>query len=385
MAFGSCVAQPNSYCFAYAACENIITDFEMNNANIINNTPLKDGTPHDGKKLDDNDVKLLSDTCSKDNIATLEGIRDCTAFCQHHMCCFNDLESENCKIYHADECEAYGVCKILVDGPEDVIVGSVVNNANPTFKADCMQSNLHKNLDSCKTQCERYECCFRGVDSCYKDQALECDEYYVCEEFYMDDDPDGGVGGETQQQSGASNQVQANNNNNPGSNQGTNDAAITKDSGIANAVQAVCALEEEDVTDGAWVTACHALCADYLCCFSTEGTESNCRDLYGNAVCDAYQGCVVLHTSSLEEETSNDNNGMIGDTDNSEDQRQQEIDEVNELCVSKARRDPRLAGKCQLACNARSCCFEDGAFGCSSMNEEWCDEFQACEVMYSGV
>ena len=48
-AFGSCVGELNSYCFAYAACENVLGDFEMNNVALgrpggdaleANNEPL---------------------------------------------------------------------------------------------------------------------------------------------------------------------------------------------------------------------------------------------------------------------------------------------------------------------------------------------------------
>jgi len=378
--FGSCVAQPNSYCFAYAACENIVSDFEMDNANNIDNMEIV---------LNAQDVKLLSDTCSKENIASLMGIRDCTAFCQHHMCCFNDLWSENCMSDHVSECEAYVACQILVDGPGDVDAGSVVTTVpgaatnaivvDHVFKETCMQSNLHKNWDICKAHCSRYECCFRSVDSCYTDQALECDEYYICEEFYL-----------YEQTFGELNQVQGNtnngnvNNNNQGSNQDKYDP------NIAHAVQAVCRIEDKNPGDDAWVTACHALCADYLCCFSEEGTESNCQVSYGNAVCNAYAGCSVLHTTSSSEEESNENMGNTGNAIGvaapaSSLSEQEAIDEVTKSCVAKARRDPWQADQCRQACDRRSCCFIDGVGNCSRMNKYWCDEFEACEVLYSGL
>lgn len=389
--FGSCVAQTNSYCFAYAACENTITDFEMNNANAISNTPLKDGTPHDDKVLNAQEVQLLADTCSEDNIASLEGIRDCTAFCQHHMCCFNEMESENCGGDHVRECEAYGVCAILVDGPSGVSAGDELNTdpaaealavvSNPksqlhTFEVDCVQSNLRTNWDICKSHCLRYECCFRSVNSCYTENAKECDKHYQCEEFYLPDDdvmagpavhielgiPDGG----------ASNQE-------PGLKKDSNPGSSTNvNPGIAGAVSAVCSLEAENPNDDAWVTACHALCADYLCCFSAEGTTSSCRDSMGAATCDAYQGCSVLHPASSSQETEN----KVETSASFEERKQAEIDAVNKSCTSNARRDPRTAALCNKACGVRQCCFQDGIGNCFNMNKSYCDEFAACEVLY---
>ena len=73
--------------------------------------------PDQGGLLNAADVSFLEDTCSMGNIATLDGIRDCTAFCQHHLCCFSDDPDENCRGEHAAECEAYEACRNLTDGP----------------------------------------------------------------------------------------------------------------------------------------------------------------------------------------------------------------------------------------------------------------------------
>lgn len=385
MAYGSCVAETNSYCFAYAACENVITDFEMNN--VAQGMQVEEDP--DGM-LNALDVQLLSDTCSKDNIATLEGIRDCTAFCQHHLCCFSELEGENCVKDHVGECQAYDSCQILVDGPEDGVGGdgdgdenknggnnddnaptSNTNNGGlHTFKTDCLQNNFKDNWDLCKNHCSRFECCFSGVDSCYKENALECDEYYLCEEFYLDDKKgDTDVSG-----GGASNQIAA-----PSENDGANDHTDSNvNAGIENAVHAVCGLEGDHPGDDSWVTACHALCANYLCCFSTDGTQSNCRDAVGDDVCNAYQECVVLLGEVTGDEDPNGGGGDDGTTTKG-----QEVEEVEKACVSQARRDPRLADQCRKACDARSCCFNEGPYNCSSMNAEWCEEFAACELLYT--
>ncbi|KAL7427988.1 hypothetical protein ACHAXM_001085, partial [Skeletonema potamos] len=119
--FGSCVTTANSYCFVYAACENVIMDFGF--TNIDTTTTTGGGRGGGGGSVDVDglnrkDIDLLTATCSKDNVATLEGIRDCSAFCQHHLCCFSKDEGENCAADHVEECEAYESCRIISEGPD---------------------------------------------------------------------------------------------------------------------------------------------------------------------------------------------------------------------------------------------------------------------------
>lgn len=422
---GSCVAETNAYCFAYAACENIIMDFGFDNVNTkvvasLNKNNNAQGGDGDNKKpvLYPLDIKLLEDTCSAENIATLEGIRDCTAFCEHHLCCFNTLASENCSKEFESQCEAYDSCRILVDGPptdssKGVATsgsgtgaaggtsssgGTASTSLSPvqirTFKKDCMQFNLRDNWDLCKDHCAPMACCFTRQNSCYNERTLECEEYYICEEFYLDDGgEDGGkdygtnhdVDGlqpafSTQQDNnwyeGSQQKHEMNNNS---YNKGT-----LPQSDIETAVAAVCGLGADNPSDDSWVTACHALCSNYLCCFSAEGTQSNCRDSYGDEVCNAYQGCYVLTSSEIDEPVTEDYGGDEGNEhDSNNDAKQQaEVTAVNESCIYKAKRDPWLAEKCRKACDARSCCFAEDPGNCSAMNQDWCDEFEHCNILY---
>ena len=116
--FGSCVTTPNSYCFAYAACENVIMDFAFTNVNMEEKHHLPTGGSVDVDGLNRDDLELLDDTCSRENVATLEGIRDCSAFCQHHLCCFSTDEDEDCAGTYKEECEAYEPCRIIAKGPD---------------------------------------------------------------------------------------------------------------------------------------------------------------------------------------------------------------------------------------------------------------------------
>lgn len=209
------MGEQHSYCFSYAACENVLGDFEMNN--VAHGLQAED-TPdlnkdHNGQ-LNTLDVKLLEDTCSKENIATIEGRRDCTAFCKHNLCCFDEWEGESCRKDNVGYCEAYSSCVILVDAPKEVGGGANENESDGENDNETLISDGHSNENA--------------------------------------------------------------------------------NAGIENAVKAVCSLEDQHRNDNSWVAACNALCADHLCCFSSDGTKGSCYETYGEDVCNAYEACKVL-------------------------------------------------------------------------------------------
>jgi len=356
-AYGSCVADPYSYCFAYASCENVVQDFRMSNADAETKKGYGGMNIHSEamKNLKDavlnaDDVKLLMETCSEGNVGTLDGIRDCNAFCEHHLCCFGENYGENCRRDHPGECQAYEACKILVRGPD-------------------------------------------GEDGDEDDEMIVVDSR----------DPDV----------------------------------------IRTAVRSACrAGGTTPLANGAWVAQCHSVCANHLCCFSADGTKSNCRDVYGNEVCDAYSGCGVLFSETVDSpyvfpngvggvgdgngnaasqaqaqesegsgwesfegagqpmvETNNDNDNNNNNNNNNnnipketsqEQQFEQHQDDsipddvarVNKACTIKIERNPLLKEECRLACESRSCCYKTGPGNCYNLNVDWCDEFDACQLVY---
>jgi hypothetical protein len=349
--FGGCVSTRNSYCFAFAACESVIGDFMMTNANAA----VTKISPDQGISLNALDAKLLEDACSEDSLATLDGIRDCNAFCQHHLCCFSESESESCLSEHMGECQAYNACRSLVNGSKTDAKTEVADGGGGEANDYPSSANGESDSDGGASDSQGED----GLASAEVADGLVDDGRGV-----ENDDSNGGGGG-------------------------AQSAAPDKNSAIDSAVHAVCDLAEGDES---WVTACHALCANYLCCFSTDGTLSNCRDTYGDAVCDAYQGCKVLLLPSNhpeEEEvphmdTSNDG----GDGDSSADIQWEETEEgrmheMCEACLPTARVDPVLADRCRKVCEPRSCCWQDGPGKCATLNEGWCGEYQACSVLHS--
>lgn len=203
--YGSCIEEPYSYCYAYAACENALADFRMSNTN----NPVNSNSG----RLNEQDKILLSDACSSENIQSLEGIRDCNAFCMHHLCCFN---GESCGT--AEVCADYDACKVLVKNVVKIISGSngaggATNNfsgsmthpSTPTDTANGHDFSYHDpstirasvssactfdplaNDDSwvpgCHALCADHLCCFGtpGTTSdCRQEKNVMCSAYAGC-------------------------------------------------------------------------------------------------------------------------------------------------------------------------------------------------------------
>ena len=433
--FGSCVSTPNSYCFVYAACENVIMDFGFTNVNTEEKKNIKSPSSSSsgssgggggiGKYwqlgLNELDIELLKDTCSTENVAKLEGIRDCSAFCQHHLCCFSDDEDENCADEFVAECEAYSPCKIVAEGPSSnggsgsSAVGgagtasassssSLSSSTSSSFTPEQIEKHVYDacyfgNDESKVTQsliarchniCSPRYCCFDNQNfapSCLDTMGqAECNLYALCEQMINDHgeevkdfiELDKLEFGDTESSpaitpssNGGSNNVNSNIVKNEG---GLH--AFTDESEFQATLEQVKTVCDPDQTDPAWVTNCHELCANYLCCSSTEGTGSNCQDIYDKDVCAAYEGCSVL----LEQPTTTSTSSQQTTT-NSDLQLHVQLDEIQETCVPKIRRDPNLRERCRKACEPRDCCWQSGPGNCYQMNTEWCDEFDMCEIL----
>mmetsp|Transcript_20834 Transcript_20834/g.41424 ORF Transcript_20834/g.41424 Transcript_20834/m.41424 type:complete len:773 (+) Transcript_20834:141-2459(+) len=418
--FGSCVATPNSYCFVYAACENVIMDFGFTNINLEDgSTKVKnEGGSVDVDGLNREDLELLDASCSKENVATLDGIRDCNAFCQHHLCCFSSDEGENCQGDHVEECEAYESCRIIAEGPEGEESGggsggsgsnvsggggSITVTPNQVEKAvfdACYFGNDESKVtprlvSECHSICSSRYCCFESQTMFSNCRGTvgddECELYSLCEQMINErgeevknfielDEKEFDTG----DSSSSNNGVDSGTSYRPGSNGGFIDESEFE--ATVNEVKAACA-HDESVGDS-WVAGCHAMCADYLCCFSTDGTGSNCKDVHGDDVCEAYSGCKVLYSSSSASKLTFDSQQPQQQQQqqqqqqmSAQDKEQVQIDEMTETCVPKIRRDVDLRERCRNVCASRDCCWKDGPGNCYQMNTDWCEEFSLCEIL----
>lgn len=280
--YGSCIDEPYSYCYVYAACENALSDFGMSNTNV--------GLTNSGR-LNEQDKLLLGDACSSDNIKSLQGIRDCNAFCMHHLCCFN---GEGCGVAAASSvCGDYDACKVLVENVVKVIDSSS-GGSNNNFSGSTVIRPTPTNTAN-------------GHDFIYHD-------------------PDT----------------------------------------IRASVSAACTFDPL-ANDDSWVSGCHALCAEHLCCFGTPGTMSDCRQ-EPDIMCSAYAGCNVLLYQANDNVNHDDIKAKYeahrpemtpGSSETPDD-----IREVNEACNANVSTDSALRKRCEEACSSRQCCFINGPGNC---------------------
>lgn len=106
-----------------------------------------------------------------------------------------------------DECNDYEPCRNYfetyqsdVDFDKDSTgsTGTLENIPSQTtgqqnFKTLCTTSNIEENWDLCKGECSPYACCFSQTDACYLKNKQECDDHFVCEEFYEVEESSGGT------------------------------------------------------------------------------------------------------------------------------------------------------------------------------------------------
>jgi len=379
--YGSCVPELNSYCFAYAACENIVTDFRMNN---VANTG---GGKADvfGVTMNVHDVDLLSDVCSEVNVATRMGKRDCTVLCEHHFCCFDTPAWGNCVADASKECQAYDSCSVLVKDqevidaygvsskrPDTVVVTEKNKNKNKNnnvaavavsrdFQKDCLDSNLYQNWDICQGHCTRFECCFRAVGSCYDEQKLECDEYYICEQFYADDGVADADTAAALDHSRGGNQLVS---------REFNDNCM------------------QDNLNANW-DICKKYCTDYKCCFDD---RNGCYD-ERYMECDAYFVCedfffVDEHKSdgvTQEEWEKEHPQEMLSYQTTvapvSEDVNADVKDAIHAVCNPHNNGEGMIGPACQALCSNYLCCFSFNANCRPAVGEDVCDAYQECSLL----
>ena len=295
--YGSCVNAPYSYCYAYAACENALTDFEMTNTNILASS---------GGRLNEQDKALLGSACCNENIQSLEGIRDCNAFCMHHLCCFT---GEGCGSYPMGICDDYDACQVLVKDVVKTVAtsGDVTNHFSGSMMRPTPSSTAN------------------GHDFAYHD-------------------PDK----------------------------------------IRSSIASACNFDPL-ANDDSWVSGCHDLCADHLCCFGTPGTTSSCGNEKG-LMCNDFAGCSVLVHQSKDlnhEEIKNKyvahgpemwpGSSVVPD----------DIREVNAACNDNVLGDSALKSRCEAACSSRNCCFTNGLGNCYLLVRLCAEMFISCAYSIS--
>ena len=121
----------------------------------------------------------LKEICSKDNVMTEEGRKQCEDECVLVACCLAEGPF-SCLEENKNYCDSHvGVCEILEDGS-----GSIISFAPPDLEETCSFDNIVSmdGLAACEKACAPSSCCFRrGGSNCGTKNKAECDSYSICE------------------------------------------------------------------------------------------------------------------------------------------------------------------------------------------------------------
>ena len=316
--------------------------------------PSKKGTTKDLLKL----AESIDEVCSAASLKTIGGRSECQNLCIDHLCCFyqdgctNDPD-KNCLAYAG--CEAY--YKLPTDGGAQVNANNNIDagsSAGSSLGIDelvtaledaCSEESLTtiNGIYECHNKCQAHLCCFTAdskvaQQDCSSERPVACSAYEPCKRLVT-----------------------------PA--QGAQSIKSLEPDDIQKIVFDACFFGNDPlkITDQ-MVTKCHGVCAQRLCCFSDDKLQSSCRATVGNAECELYSLCEQLITSNGGEALT-----ALG---------VKEIEsDVTHLCTKKVSEDQNLYNACRDICiQKRSCCFDGPSYSCYEMENEWCDEYKACEV-----
>ena len=322
----------------------------------------------------------------------------CEKKCKERSCCFETEAEYSCYAMEKDWCDEYERCSLIglnFLGNDSVSEGKL-NTPGPTsttalppedegnddddgydedegdeedeeegntelavFKIICSTSDIDQNKDICKEKCSPYSCCFDdGSSCCYDEKKKECDDHYICNQFFTNDD-----------------QL----------------AEVIKDDDLES-VQTIQMIE--DVCDHHLpISPCKKKCNERLCCFEG-GAEQSCYEM-DKEWCDEYERCSLvgltftsISTITVPTSVTNNANGagtttaaadatassISSDAISNSGQATQSIEDVcdHHLPISP----------CKKKCNERLCCFEgETEQSCYGKDKEWCDEYERCSLV----
>lgn len=362
------------------------------NAPTINNVSGPTSNSASGTSNSHDTEQSFKALCSQSNLQ--QNWDTCKSHCSRYGCCFsrenscyqkNTLECDEyyiCEEFYSDEEEEYDARTSVVDKNDPAInsglasnSGSSISNANKiehAFKDLCSESNLLQNWDTCEDHCFQFECCFTSENSCYQQKKLECDEYYICEEFFIADEE---AEDEAEAEADA---ALANENYGSGSS-----VIVSSDTDSLEAMQYRCSashLEKHLLECGEW-------CVTYECCFY----DSNSCYLANKQQCDDHDICKsVLDLGGNSAGTASSSTSGAGISNSPSlpmANNAQTIDEgldatelqileracgINQLRVNDS--------ECKMLCRGSECCFSQYSH-CNGM-ETFCNDHAICSRMF---
>lgn len=383
-------------CNAYSTCEVLINSSgkEMTQAKDIEDKYGGIGVH------DDDAIKNIEDIgaiCPGDVGRDPKRKEACKEQCSERSCCFESKPEYSC--YHMvscflhdidcviavetslcahlymsiikqeqEWCDEYKACYVVdlhlhdfsekdpANPPKAGLSQSNSNNAKQTFKDLCNTINIENNWDTCKEHCSEFACCFDSHNSCYANKGMECDEYFICEEFFPGD-----------RAPTIENSAPAIGNNSP----------APKLDAFLSGLEADCSSQSLKTLHG--VEHCFNKCQAHLCCHPADAIEDekfDCSDTMPE--CNPYSACESLVSSY----------NLWKPPSTAFDQYAVTI-AVNDACnhlKNSATATEQAVAKCHQVCEARMCCLTDSKHGScvDAVGEKECGDYSACNVLIGG-
>jgi hypothetical protein len=263
-----------------------------------------------------------------------------------------------------------GVVESTTVATERTTVATVAFSENESFKSICTAHTFQLNWDTCKDLCIQYECCFRSEFSCYKIHEAECDDHYICEEFY---NKDGSVKLNTAPtiDSGSTTLIS---NQDITLNDSANSAPEIDE--FKASIEAACSSESLTTLEG--ITECYNKCQAHLCCVSSDVLgDFDCSDTYPDE-CNAYQVCdqlVSRYSIWSPPSTSFDPFAV------------KRLVDVACIPRDSAPVTREWVTKCHEVCEAHMCCLAHPSLGSSCVDvlgDGVCGDYSACQNLIGG-
>ena len=361
----------------------------------------------------------------------------CEKKCKERSCCFETEAEYSCYAMEKDWCDEYERCSLIglnFLGNDSVSEGKL-NTPGPTsttalppedegnddddgydedegdeedeeegntelavFKIICSTSDIDQNKDICKEKCSPYSCCFDdGSSCCYDEKKKECDDHYICNQFFTNDDQLAEVIKDDNLESVQTIQMiedvcdhhlpispcKKKCNERLCCFEGeTEQSCYGKDKewcdeyercslvGLTFAsegddliIQNICSEEQLEVNE----EPCNIACVPYECCFTTDGACSPSI----NKDCVAYEPCRLYFSTFFRSDELADD---IGLDDN-------ELLMLTKACnLGKVRVDDT---ECKMLCKGSKCCFDKGDYSCMKEKEIFCDDHTICSSVFT--
>ncbi|KAL7496326.1 hypothetical protein ACHAWT_004860 [Skeletonema menzelii] len=353
-----CTNDPDKNCLAYAGCEsyyNMPADGgQVDTSGSNNNAGSSTGSD---MGIDEFEV-ALEETCSEENLKTINGIYKCHNKCQSHLCCFasGDQAQTDCSNQRPVACNAYEPCKRLVNpihGDESVKtlepadIETIVFDAC-YFGADPLKIT-EEMVKKCHGVCAQRLCCFSDYllqSSCRATVGDdECNLYSLCEQLVTD------------------NGVEVSN-------------AIDLKENEYDVAHLCTSKVNEDLD---LYQSCKGLCLEKrACCF--DGPGYSCYEME-KEWCDEYKECERTNLKFLARTASNSNGEVSGGNNESLSTPEIIEKEVYDACyfdTDESRVTQDLVTKCNSVCKS-SYRLESSCR--ASVGEDECELFALCEQM----